>query len=188
MVYTVVDIETTGLSPQRHKITEIAAVKLDEDCNIINEFQSLVNPECKIPSFITKLTGIDNDMVADKPVISEVMPQFLEFIKNDIFIAHNASFDYRFLSANAELIGKDLFNTKLCTRKLANRLLFDKLPSMKLGHICNHYGIDNNQAHRAMSDVKATVEVFRNFKKEMSKENINNKDDILRFEQRPRKK
>ncbi len=188
MVYTVVDIETTGLSPYRHKITEIAAVRIDEDCNVLEEFQTLINPECNIPSFITRLTGITNDMVKDQPVINDAIPKFLEFMKDDIFIAHNASFDHRFLKANAENIGKSLLNTTLCTRKLANRLLYDNIASKKLGCICDYYGINNNQAHRAMSDVKATVDVFKNFKDAMEQENINTTEEILKFEKAPRKK
>lgn len=188
MVYTVVDIETTGLSPYRHKITEIAAVRIDEDCNIIDEFQTLINPECKIPSFITRLTGITDDMVKDEPVIYEIMPKFLDFVGEDIFLAHNASFDYKFLKTNAESIGKSLQNQTLCTRKLANRLLYDKLASKKLGCICDFYGITNDQAHRAMGDVKATVEVFKNFKAALKEDKIHYKDDILSFERAPRRK
>jgi len=100
MEYIVLDIETTGLSRYIHKITEIAAVKV-KDNKIIEEYQTLVNPETKIPRFITRLTGIDNEMVKDAPTINEVMPGLLKFLGNHTIVAHNATFDYGFIAYNA---------------------------------------------------------------------------------------
>jgi DNA polymerase III epsilon subunit family exonuclease len=92
-IFVIVDLETTGLSPYKHAITEIAAVRFDGN-EIIGEFQSLVDPERHIPSFITKLTGISNDMVEGSPTICEILPDFLKFLGDDIFVAHNARFDH----------------------------------------------------------------------------------------------
>lgn len=185
MAYVVIDIETTGLSKHYHKITEIAAAKIEKG-KIKEQFHSLVNPEQKIPKFITNLTGIDDEMVKDAPLIHEVMPEFLGFLKEDIFVAHNATFDYGFLEHNASKINLVLKNKRLCTRKLANRLL-PELRSKKLCFLCEHLGIENNQAHRAMSDVLATAEVFNCFSKMLDKKGFKKQEDVIRFEKMTRK-
>ena len=174
--FIVVDIETTGLSKHRHAITEIAAVKL-RDGEIINQYQSLVNPECHIPSFITRLTGIDDDMVKDAPNIQEVLNNFLNFLGEDTIVAHNATFDYGFLDHNSYLhLHKRLCNDKICTRKLANRILHD-LPSKKLSHLCDFFSVENPHAHRAMSDALSTTKIFVEFL------NILEKHEIIKYEQ-----
>jgi len=183
MTYVVIDIETTGLAKYYHKITEIAAVRVNKG-KIKDQFQTLVNPETHIPSFITRLTGIDDEMVKDAPLINEVMPKFTKFLGNKIFVAHSASFDHGFLNHNAE---DEIKNPRLCTRKLANRLLPD-LYSKKLGVLCEHFGIKNNQAHRAMSDTLVTVEILNNFIGMLKEKGFKNPKDILKFEKMPRKK
>lgn len=183
--YIVLDIETTGLSKYRHGITEIAAVKVKNN-KIIKEFHSLVNPEQKIPRFITRLTGIDEEMVKDAPKINEVMPKLLKFLKDDIVVAHNASFDYGFLSYNAEVYANtNLENKRLCTRKLATRLLPD-VGSKKLGNLCEYFDIVNEEAHRAMADVRVTFELFKRFHEQLLESGIKTAEDILMFESMPR--
>lgn len=179
--YTVVDIETTGLSKHRHAITEIAAVKY-RGGEVMGEFQTLVNPETHIPSFITKLTGIDDEMVKDAPTIQTVIPNFVEFLGDSVLVAHNATFDYGFLTVNAaEHLGSELANEKICTRKLANRLLPD-LYSKRLGCLCEHFGVVNEQAHRAMGDVRATAQVFEQFLSMLAEKGFRTKDDVQKFE------
>ena len=97
MNFTIVDIETTGLSAYYHKVTEIAALKY-RNGKIVKEFSTLVNPEVSISRFITRLTGIDDGMVKDKPKIKEVIPKFYSFLGDSIFVAHAATFDYNFLN------------------------------------------------------------------------------------------
>ncbi|MGM5485205.1 MAG: 3'-5' exonuclease [Nanobdellota archaeon] len=183
--YTIVDIETTGLSRARDCITEIAAMRVKDDS--VMEFSQLVNPEVPIPGHIKRLTGIDDEMVRDKPKIHEVIPEFLDFLGESIFIAHNASFDYGFLKHNIELSNRCFENHKLCTRKLANRLV-PELGSKKLSCLCEHFDIRNEQAHRAMSDVKATHELFLKLLERMKEKGIDGKEKILRFERKPKKK
>jgi len=186
--YVVLDLETTGLSKKRHRITEIAAVKIKKN-KVVGKFQTLVNPKQRIPSFITRLTGITNDMVKDAEPIHKVLPEFIEFLGNAPIIAHNASFDYGFIEHNArQHLDVGIENKRLCTRKLANRLLPD-LPSKKLSCICEHFEIVNEQAHRAMSDVNATTEIFYKFL-EMAKEEegIKTEEDLVKFEKAPRRK
>jgi DNA polymerase-3 subunit alpha (Gram-positive type) len=185
--YVVLDLETTGLSKRRHGITEIAAVKIKKN-KVVGKFQSLVNPEQRIPSFITRLTGITNDMVKDADPINKVLPEFIEFLGDAHIIAHNASFDYGFIEHNAKKhLDVGIENPRLCTRKLANRLL-PELPSKKLGCICEHFEIVNKQAHRAMSDVVATTEVFYKFLDMMKEDGIKTEAELMKFEKSPRRR
>ena len=180
MAYTVVDIETTGLSKNYHKITEIAAVKM-RNGTVKDEFSQLVNPGVRIPSFITRLTGIDNAMVKDAPPVEEVIPGFHKFLGDDVFVAHNATFDFGFLHKNALDRQIILSNERLCTRKLANRLLPD-LPSKRLAMLCEHFRIENERAHRAMGDARATALVLNNFLEILKERGITERDEVLRFE------
>lgn len=181
---TIVDIETTGLSKNRHKITEIAAVNLVNG-KIKKEFQTLVNPECHIPSFITKLTGIDDRMVQDAPTIADALPDFKKFMGGNLMVAHNATFDHGFLSHNSLThLQEELMNDKLCTKKLANRLL-PELPSKKLSTLCEHFDITNVQAHRALADVHATHGVFTNMLQQLDEAGIKEQEEIKKFESMP---
>ena len=178
--YIVVDVETTGLSKYRHAITEIAALKYSNG-KITDEFVTLVNPKREIPRFITKLTGIDNDMVKDKPTIDEVIPSFLDFLGNDVFVGHNAGFDFNFLDyATYAHVKTNIKNPILCTCKLARRLL-PELPSKSLGNLCTHFQINNEQAHRAKSDVLATISLMEIFFDLLKKQEIKEVNDILTF-------
>jgi DNA polymerase III subunit alpha, Gram-positive type len=181
--YIVLDIETTWLSKYKHQITEIAAIRFDGE-NILDRFHTLINPQRNIPSGITRLTGITNEMVSNAPVISEIIPDFLNFIKDDIIVAHNSSFDMWFLSEN---IYKHKWfwieNNCLCTRKLTSRLI-PELPKKNLGSICEHMWLINKNAHRAMSDTIVTVEVFRNLLTLLKTKWTNNQIEILEFQNR----
>ena len=179
--YIVLDLETTGLSKYKHQITEIAAIKIDGD-KVIWEYQTLVNPQRNIPSGITRLTGITNEMVENAPTIDEILPAFLDFIWDDIIVAHNSSFDYGFLSEN---IYKHhnfwMKNPVVCTRKLTSRLI-PELPRKNLWSICDHMWLINDAAHRAMWDTVVTVEVFKNLLKLLEKKGIIDKSDIIEFQ------
>jgi len=179
--YVVLDIETTGLSKFNHKITEIAAIKV-ENHKVVNKFETLVNPQTPIPSFITSLTGITNSMVKDAPIIEEVMPKFVRLVKDAPLVAHCATFDYGFLKHNAQLhLSKELVNPKICTMKLSRRLL-PELPRYKLSYMCEHFNIKNNSAHRAMGDATATHQLFNELLDIMKKRGIEKQDQILAFE------
>ncbi len=185
MVFTIVDLETTGLSKNYHKITEIAAVKV-RDNKITDSYQTLVNPETRIPSFITRLTGIDNELVKDAPKIKQVLPDFQDFLGDDVFVAHNASFDFGFLNHNLKThYNQDLRNEVLCTRKLANRL-YPNLERKRLCDLCDHLNIKNVESHRALGDVRATARVFTNMLKDLDSKNIKDVNDILKFQKRPK--
>lgn len=183
----VLDIETTGLSPYRHKITEIAAAKVING-KVVDEFHTLVNPQQPIPSFITRLTGISDSMVKDAPTVSNILPNLKEFLSDHIIIAHNAAFDYKFLSHNFYTHSKvRLDNPTLCTVKLANRVHQD-LPSKKLSSLCEYYGFVNENAHRAMSDVQATIKIFYGMLEKLEQKEICSCEDVLSFERLTRSK
>lgn len=161
-MYCIIDIETTGLSKNYNHITEIAAVKFDGN-KIVGKWESLINPWVSIPRNIVNITGIDDEMVRHSPSVQEVLPEFIEFMGDDIFVAHNISFDHWFIQEDlSKRYDYRMHNQKLCTKKLANRIAHH-LPSKSLGNLCQHYGITNTTAHRAMSDVLATVEVLKKF-------------------------
>lgn len=183
--YVVLDIETTGLSRYYHKITEIAAVKY-RDGKVLDEFHSLVNPEVPIPRFITRLTGIDDETIKDADTIDKVLPRFLDFLGDGVVVAHNAAFDYGFLRFNAQNMGFDLANEKICTRRLANRLLPD-LPSKRLSCLCEHFGLVNERAHRAMGDTKVTMDLFSKFLGMLEDKGIRG-TEVLEFQTWPRSK
>ncbi len=183
MNVVVVDIETTGLSRERHKITEIAAARLING-EVVETFQTLVNPQAHIPSFITKLTGITNEMVQDAPLIGEAMQDFLAFVGDSHIVGHNVSFDYGFLHHNACTCGYSFGVRTICTRKLANRML-PELPSKKLGEICSVLKVTNEQAHRALADVLATAQVFCTFSKVLQEHGMCELDDICAFSNLP---
>jgi DNA polymerase III epsilon subunit family exonuclease len=179
--FAVVDIETTGLSASYHKIIEIAALKY-RNGKVIEKFSSLIDPKEVIPRFITRLTGIDNDMVKGMPTIDKVIPNLKDFISDLPFVAHNAGFDYRFLdNACYENLNVNLSNEKICTCRLARRLL-PFLEKKKLGHICEHFGIENDAAHRAMGDALVTAEIFGNFIEMMKEKEIHHLEDLHKFQ------
>ncbi|GAB3663943.1 exonuclease domain-containing protein [Echinicola sediminis] len=158
MIYAVVDIETTGGYGKRHRITEIAALLHDGE-KVLNSYQTLVNPECEIPGYITGLTGIDQQMVADAPVFEEIAEELFEFLEGKIFVAHNVNFDYQFIKAEFERIGMEFELPKLCTVRLS-RKIFPGLRSYSLGSICEHKSINIKARHRAFGDAEATAELF----------------------------
>lgn len=157
--FVVVDIETTGLAKSADGIIEIGAARLHGG-KVVAEFQQLVNPGIRLPPFIVRLTGIDEALLADQPRIGSVWPQFVEFLGDDVLVAHNAGFDLGFLNAAAvALSGRSLPHPHLCTLKLARRLL-PQLRRRGLDGLAAHFGIPQDDRHRALGDVRITVEVF----------------------------
>ena len=155
----VVDLETTSLGTSAHHIIEIAAARVQRG-KVVDELSQLINPGLRLPPFITRLTGIDDAMLAGQPNIFEVWPRFLQFIGNDVLVAHNAGFDMSFLNAVATLRnGAALTNPVLCTLRLARRLLPD-LKRRGLDALAAHFGILQADRHRALGDVRITIELL----------------------------
>lgn len=157
--FIVLDFETTGLSPNYDRIIEFGAIKV-ENGEIVDSFEQLIYPEKTISPIITSITGITNEMLKNAPLAIDLMPKLDKFIGNNIIIAHNASFDANFLKAEMERASIYKERQFLCTLLLSRRLYQD-LHSHKLETLCRHLNIQNTKAHRALSDVYATREVFK---------------------------
>jgi len=157
--YAVVDIETTGGRKGGNAITEIAVVQV-RNHQVISEWSTLVNPQRPIPSNITRLTGIDNAMVASAPRFAEIADQLELQLKESIFVAHNVGFDYGFIKAAFESINRPFKKPKFCTVS-HSRKAFPGLKSYSLGALAEHFDIDLSNHHRALSDAKATADLLR---------------------------
>lgn len=155
------DFETTGLSPEAgDRITEVAALRIVGG-EIRERYVSLVNCGVRVPSFITQLTGITQDMVDSAPPSQKVVAELLDFIGGDVLSAHNASFDEKFLKAEGWRIGRPTGHCGLvCSLKLSRRL-FPGLPSYKLGNLSSRLGIEfRGSAHRAEADAEVAAHVL----------------------------
>ncbi|HBT93285.1 MAG TPA: hypothetical protein DEB23_03255 [Chitinophagaceae bacterium] len=158
MEFAVVDIETTGSTPQSAGITEIAIV-IHNGVEVTGKYVTLINPRQKIPPFIVNMTGISDAMVANAPLFEEVAPQIFNLLNGRIFVAHNVSFDYSFVHY---LLGKSGFQwsaPKLCTIKLSRRV-FPGLEKYGLGSLTRDLGIRIEGRHRAWGDAAATAQVL----------------------------
>jgi len=157
--YAIVDIETTGGLVKRDKITEIAIVLHDGE-KVIDQYQTLINPERSIPAFITGLTGITNDMVAGAPLFCEVAKDIVLKTEGAVFVAHNARFDYGFLREEFARLGYAYTRKQLCTVRLSKKML-PQLKSHSLDSLIRHFSLDVDKRHRALDDALATAEVFK---------------------------
>jgi DNA polymerase-3 subunit epsilon len=156
-----IDFETTGMSPdQGDRITEVAALRI-QGGEIIDRYVSLINCNVRIPAFITQLTGITQAMVNQAPSVAEVMPALLDFIGNDYLAAHNASFDEKFLLAEAQNLGlTSRHRGTICSVKLARRVLPGKA-SYSLGSLATNLGLRfKGKAHRAEADAEVAANLL----------------------------
>ena len=158
MKYAIIDIETTGMGIQGNKITEIA-VFIHNGKEVVGEYDTLVNPECNIPYAITRLTGIDNTMVANAPKFYEIAKKIILLTKDCVFVAHNVNFDYNVMHKEFSELGFPFKRKKLCTIRLSRKLI-PGLLSYSLGKLCASQGIKINDRHRAKGDAEATVTLF----------------------------
>ncbi|MDZ7630748.1 MAG: 3'-5' exonuclease [Gemmatimonadaceae bacterium] len=160
--FAVVDVETTGGRPGAgDRITEIAIVRV-HDGRIVDVYETLVNPECPIPPMITQITRITAEMVRHKPVFASIAHDVAERLAGHIFVAHNASFDWRFVSHEVfRGTGQALDGTTLCTVRLARKVL-PQLPRRNLDAVANHYAVDipPHVRHRAAGDAIATAKIL----------------------------
>ena len=157
-MYAIIDIETTGLSPAGEKITEIAII-LHDGRKVVSEFESLVNPEKKIPYRITQITGITNQMVVDEPKFYEIAKQVVELTEGKVIVGHNVNFDYGFLRHEFKSLGYDFKSKTMDTVKLSRKLIPGR-KSYSLGKLCKDIGIENHARHRASGDALATTRLF----------------------------
>ncbi len=157
-MYAIVDIETTGGYADSHRITEIAIYHYD-GIQITDEFHSLINPGRKIPQFITGLTGITSEMVSEAPAFEDLAKEIHDWLKDRVFVAHNAHFDYSFLKKEFEDAGIIWNTKKLCTVRLSRKII-PGLSSYSLGRLAESLGIKISDRHRAGGDAQATAKIF----------------------------
>jgi DNA polymerase III subunit epsilon len=157
-VYAIIDIETTGGNASRERITEIAIFVHDGN-KVVNEYSTLVNPECKVPPFVARLTGISDEMLKDAPKFYEVARDIVEITEGCTFVAHNAAFDYSFVKQEFLNLGYKYKRPVLCSVKMSRKLM-PGLKSYSLGNLCNNLGIEITSRHRAAGDALATVKLF----------------------------
>lgn len=166
--FCVVDLETTGGSPGRAKITEIAAVRV-RGFSCDETFSTLVDPGHPIPPLITAITSIDDAMVRGQPDISEALPMLLEFCGDDVLVAHNAPFDLRFLNyERRRLLGSYFTQPWVDTLVLARRLLDGEVERHDLATLAAWAGTQTRPCHRALADAQATAELLVTFLQRLS--------------------
>lgn len=181
--FAVVDLETTGASAIYDRITEVAVVRL-EGGEIVDRYEQLVDPKVAIPPFITRLTGIDSRMVRGKPAFGDVATAVKLALGDGPLVAHNASFDEAFLRHAFARIGEKLTNPRLCTLRLARRLL-PRLPTYRLDALTTYFGIKNHRRHRALGDAEATALVLARLLDLAVKRGVETLDELLALQGSP---
>lgn len=174
--YIVFDIEITGLDSSYDEVIEIGAIKVKNN-KIVSKFNSLVKPKNEIDEYITELTGITNEMVKDAPTIEEILPDFMNYIGNDILIGHNINFDINFIYDNLyrnkfDVLSNDFIDTMRISRKLLS-----ELPHHRLIDLAKYFKIDSTNNHRSLKDCEITMNVYENLK-EIALQKYGNVDEF----------
>lgn len=165
--YTVIDLETTGLSPVYDRIIEFGAIKV-RNGEIIETFSSLVNSDgVYVDSYITGLTGISQEAIDSAPDIADVLPCFLDFIGNDILIGHNINFDINFIYDEAIRQTHSYFSNDFIDTMRISRRLFRDEKHHRLSDLCKRYNLDYSSAHRALDDCKLVYECFNRLRNDV---------------------
>jgi len=182
--FAVIDLETTGGRPPLHKITEIGGVRIERG-RIIESYHTLVNPQREIPPFITRFTGISQKMVEDAPVIADILPGLRDFMRDAVFVGHNANFDLQFIDHEIqEVTGGILKNPILDTIKLAKSLELDT-PKFGLDSLVEYFNIRCDKRHRALPDAEMTGKVLLKLLAIARKRGIRNLRQLIRLQNQP---
>lgn len=179
--YAVVDVEATGgRTYGGDRITEVAVVEV-KDGRATTVFETLINPQRAIPSWVSRLTNISWEMVKDAPAFADVCDQLLGVLDGRVFVAHNANFDWRFLCMEMErATGRMLTGRRLCTVRLTKKLL-PGLRRRSLDYVSMHYGIEITRRHRAGGDAVATAQVFLRLMEDARREGCATWHDLQRL-------
>ncbi len=168
--FVVFDIETTGFSPEECNIIEIGAVKIEKG-KIIDRFSTFVNPAQPIPYRIEKLTGINDETVADAPFVNDALTSFREFVGDAIYVAHNANFDMGFVMAKEKAVGLDRQYSYVDTLGMA-RLLVPEIAKFGLDNLCKFFKVSLENHHRAVDDAEATAHIFLKLLQRLEKKGV----------------
>lgn len=153
------DIETTGASPGDSRILEVGAIRV-EDNRVTGTFNTLIQPECRIPAFITAMTGIDSRMVHESPRFADVAGAFKEFVDGALFIAHHVNFDYGFIRQEFIRLGQAWNMDRMCTVRLS-RALFPAERRHSLNHLIERQGYTVAHRHRAYDDAEVLYKFYK---------------------------
>lgn len=156
--YVALDVETTGLNPAEDRIIEIGMARVIDGV-IVAEYSTLVNPQAFLSERITSLTGITDEMLKGKPVIKDIIADIMEFIGDLPILGHNVVFDYGFIKKAAINNGIKFERNGIDTLKLSRRLL-PEVPKKSLPFLCEHFGIDAGNSHRALDDAISAIKLF----------------------------
>jgi DNA polymerase-3 subunit epsilon len=183
--YVVVDTETTGgRAYYGDRITEIAAVVV-RDGKIVEMFETLVNPERPIPHFVSQLTNITWAMVKDAPTFDRIAPDVIRVLEGNVFVAHNAMFDWRFVAAElSRTANQRLRGRRLCTVGLARKVL-PQLPRRSLDHVARYYGVEITGRHRAGGDALATAKCLIRMMADLADRGCDTWEDLDALLRRP---
>src|SRR5690625_6792590 len=166
--FVVIDIETTGHSPQTSdRMIEVGIVVI-EDEQITNDFSTLLNPNKTIPPFITNLTGITDEDVVTAPNFSEKAHEIIDLFKNSYLVAHNVDFDLGFLNEELALHELPILSPPVIDTVELARILYPQAPGYQLGQLAEYLKIIHRDPHRALSDAYVTAELFLNLKEKLS--------------------
>lgn len=182
--YVIVDVETTGSRSLLSRITEIGAYKISHG-KIVEEFQTLINPLSPIPPFVVHLTGITYEMVADAPVFSEIVGDWLNFVGLTPIVAHNAEFDLGFINREISRVfpGHRMINNNFCTVRISRRLL-PHLYNHRLHTLAEHFSIPVINRHRAAGDALITANVFIRMLSVLEEKNVRSFEDLHSYLQK----
>lgn len=176
--FVVIDIETTGLDPQFDEIIEIGAIKI-ENGNLIDTFRSLIKPRNEIDEYITKLTGITNNMLENAPSIKDIIGEFYNFIENNIILGHNVNFDINFLYDELLKVNRVELNNDFIDTMRIGRYLLKNLNHHRLVDLANNYNITVDNGHRALNDCMITLKVYNKMLEEVV-EKYNDTEKFIR--------
>ena len=166
--FVILDVETTGLNAKRDRVTEIALLRI-EDCKVVAEWQSLINPTIDISDEIFKFTGISNQLVAKAPIFLNTIEILKSYLKGAIVLAHNASFDKGFLVEEFSRADNHFNNDMLCTVELS-RVLFPQEKRHNLDSLIDRHGLQVGSRHRAMGDVQLVWQWLTKMKEQIAPE------------------
>ncbi len=183
--FSIIDVETTGLSARYNNIIEIGIVKVS-GLKIRETYQTMINPGKPIPYYISQFTGITEEDVHDAPFFEDAADEILNFISEDIIGGHNFSFDKSFLKKEFLYAGKGmLYNRDICTLKLARRM-YPNLRSRSLSNMCRYFKLHNENSHRALSDAKVTAQLLIRMIEELrDKHNVITVEDLISYHKKP---
>jgi len=165
-----VDLETTGGNAAYHRITEVGIVRMERG-EVVEEWSSLINPECRIPPYIESFTGITNEMVAGAPRFADIAALLLEKLRGPVFVAHNARFDYSFLRTEFRRLDVHFSASVLCTVKLSRRL-FPEYPRHNLDAVMERHQLTCTARHRALGDARVLGDFWAKLRGAIAEEKL----------------